>query len=81
MCPFNVAYLLKVTPFQQPISQIMDFLAILRKESIYFRIFYLHVVVNWGILFATKHPNSKLASSISEWPGRTTKNTLGLPQS
>lgn len=66
MRPFNIAYLLKVTPFEQPASQIMDFLAIPRNESISFRIFYLHVVVNGGILFATKHSNPKLASTMSE---------------
>lgn len=51
MPSFNIACLLKVTPFKQPVSQIMDFLAILRNESIYFRIVYLHVVVKLGYYF------------------------------
>lgn len=58
MCAFPTAYLLKVTPFKQPVSQIMDFPATLRSESIYFRIFYLLVAVHLGVISATIQPQS-----------------------
>lgn len=77
MCSLNTAYLLKVTPISSSLGQIMDFLAPLRNESIYLRIFSLHIVANAGLILATEHSNSKSASNISAWLGRTTKNTLG----
>lgn len=75
MCSFNTVYLLKVTPFEQPASQKMDFPAILRNESIYFRIFYLHIAVNVGIIFATTQTQSPHPIPPNGWA--QLRNTLG----
>lgn len=54
----------------------MDFLAILRNESIYFRRSLPRIVAYSGIIFTSKHSDSKPASNLSERLAKTTKSTL-----
>lgn len=77
LCSFNIAYLLKVTPSKQPVSQIMDFLALLWNESIYLRIFHLTSLYIWVLFLLVNIPTQSPHRIISEWLGITTKTTLG----